>query len=302
MRQGPTRIGRMGLAKDLLRGAKYRSRRKHLPILFIPITRGPIQNFYHFFFGYFVPLYWQRMQDPTQPFAVMSVAPFDQWFDLLPGSPPKIVDQAKAVKHTFLADSRGYAKQYRVVPLLYWDKWERFPERPLKAVWDQLREDFTQRARAEKMDTSAPQIVVLDRSAVPALYREQFGGRYGPNKRSIPNLHELVERLRELGSTELVEASELTPLEMFIRCSSAKVIVGQHGAGLSNVFFLPPGASMVEIVWPELAEDAHINIYGPLCDELGLQWHRPVLQEDPFSPIDVDITVDLVRRAVRQTD
>ena len=271
------------IVQDLLRGARVRARRKTLPTLLVPITRGPIQNFYHFFMGYFVPLYWQRMQHPDREMAVMSVLPFDHWFDLLPGGAPKIIDQAKAMKQAFLSDRRGYSRDYRVEGIMYWDKWEHFPDRPLREVSSQLQQDLADQTHQEDVDT--PEIVVLSRDYTPDLYSGQSAKSYGAAKRNIPNLDEVVRVLSREHSVEIVDGASVSPEAMFLKCSRARLLLGQHGAGLTNVFLAKPGSAMVEIVWPEFLSNAHINIYGPLCDELGIRWSRPVLQQDPHSTV-----------------
>ena len=257
--------------------------------MLVPITRGPIENFYHFFMGYFVPLYWRRIQQPNQHIAVMSVEPFNHWFDLLPGGAPKIVPQAKAMKHAFLADSRGYAREYRVEGIMYWDKWEHFREKPLRQIAAQIREDLA--LRTSDHATATPEIVVLGRGHTPQFYIEHPSKPYGSAKRNIPNLDEVVEALSRDYSVELIDGGALSPEEMFHKCSHASLIIGQHGAGLTNVFFATPGTAMLEIVWPEFLDNAHINIYGPLSEQLGIRWSRPVLQTHPHSSVDIEKVV-----------
>ena len=284
----------MGIVQDLVRGARVRARRKALPTLLVPITRGPIENFYHFFIGYFVPLYWRRMQQPERQFAVMSVTPFDHWFDLLPGGRPKIVSQAKAMKHAFLADSRGYAREYRVEGIMYWDKWEHFHQKPLRQIATQMREDLAGRSSAHEV--SAPEIVVLGRGHTPSFYVDTSSKPYGAAKRDIANLDHVVQALSDQYAIEVLDGAAVPPEEMFHKCAHARLILGQHGAGLTNVFFAEPGASMMEIVWPEFLDNAHINIYGPLCDELGIRWSRPVLQKDPHSEVSPSMVLSEVKQ------
>lgn len=280
------------LVKDLARGMRVRNRRKGFPVLFLPLSRGPIQNFYHFFSGYFVPLYWHRMNNPKQTIAVMAVTPFNHWFDLLPGDRPKIVDQAKTAQNAYLADSKGFSRHYRLEPILYWDKWEKFSERPLRHIASQMADDLVE--KTQDLGTTTPDIVVLGRGHIPEYYTAELGKVYGAAKRNIKNLDAVVEALSTKYSVELVDGAVVSPEEIFVKCRNARLLLGQHGAGLTNAFFLTPGAAMLEIVWPELLTNAHINIYGPLCNELGVRWSRPVLQDDPHSDVPVDALMNEV--------
>lgn len=275
-----------GLVRDLVRGVRVRRRRKHFRVLLLPLTRGPIQNFYHFFFGYFVPIYWHKMNRPGDEIVAMSVTPFNHWFELLPGGSPKILDQAKTAQNAYLANSGGFSHRYRLEAISYWDKWEKFPQRPLLTIAAQMGRDLT--AKTQDSETTTPDIVVLGRGHIPEYYTEELGKAYGADKRNIRNIDEVVDALSAKYSVELVDGAAATPEEMFVKCRNARLLLGQHGAGLSNAFFLAPGASMLEIVWPDFETNAHINIYGPLCDELGVKWSRPVLQTDPHSPVPID--------------
>lgn len=286
----------MNIVQDLKRGRRVRRRRKRLPTLLLPITRGPLENFYHFFMGYFVPVYWNRLQHPHRDLAVMSIPPFNDWFDLLPGDSLKQVDQAKAMKHAFLADSRGFAQHYRVDGLMYWDKWENFGGKPLRNIATEMQVNLQELAGG--IQTTTPEVVVLGRGYTPEFYAKRAKKPYGASKRDIPNLAEITDTLGKYYDVELVDGAAISPLEMFLKCNKAQIVVGQHGAGLTNIFFSQPASAMLEIVWPALLPDAHVNIYGPLCDELGVRWSRPTLQADSFTCVDPGEVLKEVSRLI----
>lgn len=283
---------RVKLFRALRRGIRSRVSRKTAPVLVIPLTRGPIQGFYHFFFGYFVPIYWRRMLNPREKLVLMALTPFNHWFPLLPGDTPKIIDQAKTAQNALLAGSSGYSRRYRVEAISYWDKWEKFPSRPLRQIATQIHQDLAERTKS--ISVSRPEIVVLGRGHIPEFYAQELGTTYGAARRDIANISEVVTALSQHYAVELLDGAAVNPEEVFVKCHSARLLLGQHGAGLSNVFFLKPGAAMIEIVWAGFESNAHINIYGPLCDELGVRWSRPVLQVDPYSEVPIDALISEV--------
>jgi capsular polysaccharide biosynthesis protein len=63
------------------------------------------------------------------------------------------------------------------------------------------------------------------------------------------NEAELAEALRPLGFTTFV-AGQAPVIEQIRAFSRARVIVGAHGAGLTNLIFAPPGAFVLEIATP----------------------------------------------------
>ena len=54
--------------------------------------------------------------------------------------------------------------------------------------------------------------------------------------RKIVNEKEIEDYLREIGF-EIIQMSELPFLEHVKICAEAKIVVGPHGAGLSNIVF-----------------------------------------------------------------
>lgn len=282
-----------------MRFIRFLIRRRHFPTLFLPLQRGPLHGFYHFFMGYFVPVYWQSVSKPNRKIAVMDSTPFNHWFDLLPGGTPEIIDQAKTVKIAYLGARSGYAKGYRVVPLVGWDKWLWFHSRNLKRIAEHMRIHFTE--LTADIHTTTPEVIVLGRDHTPEHYAEKLPTRYGVAKRNIPNLKELVDELSQSFDVELVDGALFSPQEMFVKCSRAKILVGQHGAALTNLFFMTPGSHVMEIAWPELASDDYLEMYRLMAKETGIHWTRPILQEDRFAKINVNTTASLVKEALAQS-
>jgi capsular polysaccharide biosynthesis protein len=91
---------------------------------------------------------------------------------------------------------------------------------------------------------------VADHMSPPALARDLlFVSRRDSNLRVMHNEAELEEALRPLGFTTFVVGD--APVTEQIRAfSGARVIVGAHGAGLTNLIFAPPGAFVLEIATP----------------------------------------------------
>ena len=243
--------------------------------------------------GYFLPVFGFCLKHPLKKIAVMDSTPLNNWFDLLPGAGPEIVPRDKVVKIAYLARFARYARGFRVRAFVGWDKSDRYSKRDLAAIRDALRQHTS--SIAASVTTRRPQIIVLGRDFTPQHYAENLPTRYGTAKRNIPNLKEVVSALSKEWDIELVDGATISPIEMVAKCLSASVLIGQHGAALTNLFFLPPGSHVVEIGWPELANDDYLDMYRKMCLELGLQWQRPILQSDKFSNIDARDVDSLLR-------
>lgn len=279
---------------NLLKVLRKRFHRRRWPKLFIPISRGPLQNFFHFFFGYFVPLYYWQITNPLEKTVAISIPPHSQWLPLLPLEPVKQLDGLKAMKHSFVGAKSGYSDEYRIEGVFGWDKWERFNSRPLKEVSTHILSRYS----AGRLGDASSQIdvLLLSREFRPAYYETQNPTAYGSKKRNIPNLVELQKVLEVEAKCRILDPASVPPEEAIAIVSGVKILIGQHGAGLTNCFFLPEGSQVWEICWPGLLETEYSRIYPLLCEALGLRYKRLVLQENAFSTIDVEYVQQLVLR------
>jgi capsular polysaccharide biosynthesis protein len=81
----------------------------------------------------------------------------------------------------------------------------------------------------------------------------------------------------------LIDAATMSPRDQIDAFSSACVLVGQHGAGLANMVWMPAGSKVIEIL-PPVREDAG-ELFRDLADTLGLSYGR-VVQESLHSEVD----------------
>jgi capsular polysaccharide biosynthesis protein len=92
-----------------------------------------------------------------------------------------------------------------------------------------------------------------------------FLSRKDSATRVLLNEDELAEALAALGFRTLV-AGEVSVAEQIAAFSRARVVVGAHGAGLTNLVFAPHGALVVEIT---SANIAHMDDFRVIAQTLG---------------------------------
>lgn len=237
--------------------------------------QGSVEHFYHFFLGYFMPLVLWQERTGTMSFEVRDCGPMNPWFSLLrPGSdvdlmPPGVMLQ-RVLTHL----------QERQI-LHGWDDPQRFHRASLAefsgAVLDRLD--------APRQLDGLDRIVVLDRRPGPAFFSSagaEVSGS-GAEWRSVPNMAEVAAALEPLGQVELVDAAGLTPQEQVRRFAGARLLVAQHGAGLANIVWLPPGSGVVEIQPP--LPPIIDTIFPNLAAAVGVD-HVLVPQADLHAPAD----------------
>lgn len=277
------------------KGLRLRFQKKHLPVLLIPITRGPLGNFYHFLIGYFLPVYHYRMVHPDRSLVVASCPPYDQWWELLPGEELKIIQASSAMQQSYLAGSKRFTHKYELVALIGWDKWERFSSRPIRAISEHLRNHLSHRNQTGNHSQAA---VALGRNFVPSAVPENLRARYGSLKRNIPNLEEVTEHLNSLLPTQLVEPGTWSPRDLAEQCQRTSVLIAQHGAALANAILLDIRSTVMEITWRGFQESPYARIYELLCKELGINYVNVVAQENCFSPADVAVILKAVEENI----
>ena len=239
--------------------------------------QGSPEHFYHFLLGYFTPLVLWQERTGTMEVAVRDCGPMNPWFDLLRAQtdvefmPPGVMLE-RLLSH----------RQERVI-LRDWDNPTRFHHRSLARV----RESVLSRARSETTFNGRPRITVLERRPNPDFFHSQAaetpGG--GSGWRSVPNINSVAEGLSAFGDVAVVDTAELAPAAQVELMQSTDLLVAQHGAGLSNMLWMPDGASVVELL-PPLPPTID-TIFRNLAAARSLGYVA-VPQADLHAPIDTD--------------
>ncbi|KAK6229767.1 Glycosyltransferase 61 - like 8 [Theobroma cacao] len=105
--------------------------------------------------------------------------------------------------------------------------------------------------------------------------------------RRFLNEDEMVEMMEELGFQVIrAEPGRMSNLDKFAGVvNSCSVMVGAHGAGLTNEIFLPTGAVMVQVV-PLANEWAAANYFGEPAKEMGVQYLEYKIEPEESSLFD----------------
>ncbi len=129
-----------------------------------------------------------------------------------------------------------------------------------------------------------------------------YVSRQDSRRHVLLNEPELTDALARLGF-ETVVLSGMSLADQIRRFSRARVIVGGHGAGLTNIIFAPPQASIVEITNANLR---HMGDFRVICKAMGMRYteivsNRFAPEQVTAFPPDFDYYVDIkgVTEAVR---
>jgi len=205
----------------------------------------------------------------------------NRWFDLLPESSEVEIMTVGDVLHVLAGDLQAH----RVLRGM--DFPDQFPSRDIAAFAERTR--AIARARASATPPH-PVTVVTDRAsfddffATPAAEWPESGSQ----KRSVPNLADIV-RTWDDPTVALIDGAQSDVYQQILLHSRARVLIGQHGAGLTNMIWMAPGSSVIEILPPMPADASHI--FANLARACGLH-HFVINQRDVHAEIDAqDLTI-----------
>ena len=136
-------------------------------------------------------------------------------------------------------------------------------------------------------DASGPSRIYFTRGDVPS------------HRRRVRNERDVEQVLRE-HEFEIVRNDPATPWRQVELSRSAELMVGLHGAALTNVMFMPKGARLLELRHP----GPHWDIYRRLAEMFGVtytsQLCKPVEGGEPqFADVVVDL--DQLRESLRDS-
>lgn len=122
--------------------------------------------------------------------------------------------------------------------------------------------------------------------------------RKNAKKRKIINEEEVINLLRKF-EFEVVDFEEYNFVDQISIASNANVIVSIHGAGLTNIFFMPSDGYVLELIHKEMK----VLCYYFLADALKLNYLyqkcEPVQSQKSFFTADIIVDLELLEKNLK---
>ncbi len=131
----------------------------------------------------------------------------------------------------------------------------------------------------------------IDGSKVINKARRIYISRRNASKRRILNETELEPLLIERGF-EIIQMEKLTFKEQRLLMMESKVLLSSHGAGFTNMLYLPSGSTVIEL-HPDT--ERYNSCFYHLASALGLDYYYSFEQTDDANPQQANLTVDLMK-------
>ena len=287
---------------------------------------GSVSHYYHFLFGALIPLIEYHIENPDKKLLITTnVGPFQQTLLELftpevivgfeePVIPPgkKFFDDKSMNKVRIKRPGEVELPAYDVFNtsiLNYYDSPPKLER--LLSIRPQILRFIEERIPEEDRNIETFEIVVLERATDPfyieKLKTNQDKGRdifftSGKQRRDITNQPDLINGLKaafpgknKVGNIILEGKSLFYQLQLF---RNATIVIGQHGAGLANAFFMKPDTNMIEIMSPWGRKGNH---FRNLAYNLDINYDKFDLHED-IAPVDVPIIIDIVNDIYSRSD
>ena len=258
----------------------------HRTVLIPNQWNGSVQQYFHFLLGYLAPVLQWTTRHPNTPIAVRDCGPMNRWFDLLKPQTDVEIMHVGDVLHVLA----GNLQPNKVLAGM--DFPHQFSRGRIREFSDYALA-VAQKRHQELQGTY--QVIVSDRASHDDFFASSAAEwpESGSQKRSVPNLMDLVSSWGR-SDVFLMDGATTDIYEQIIQHSQATVLVGQHGAGLTNMIWMSPGSHVIEIL-PPMRETAQ-TIFRNLARSLDLHYSM-VPQNSVHAPVDAELLTTALKQA-----
>ena len=224
-------------------------------------------------------------KNPCPRITVRDCGPMNPWFELL----------NKQTEISFIQPGvmlqRTLTNLQKNQVFWGWDDPSHFQSKNLKKFRDAHGKRLNLPVHTDSSETK--NVTVLIRGESSSFFDSQsevLGS--GSAARSIGNLGQIDAHLNGYTSLSIIDTAVMTPEDQIRAMWDTDILVAQHGAGLSNMVWMRPGATVVEIQ-PPLAPVID-TIFSNLAAACGLK-HSVIPQKDAHADVDVATLSEHVR-------
>jgi hypothetical protein len=272
---------------------------------------GSAEHYYHFLFGYFLPLcaYMSRRTGDPPITLARECGPMNRIiYEVgIPGlllcnrrSHAMCLEALSADARWEHVDTKGIDLHRRRQPVYDVEAVTRIVTEGAGYIRARLGASIERHCGRLQAEWGSPPRVLLIERGVPDPYYsssvvETPGS--GSSRRTITNSRELLAALKTVfGHVKNVALERLDLAEQIALFQTADVVIGQHGAGLANTLWMRRGSHVCEFIQAPEQQ----RTYGDLSAIYGLE-HHFLWQRDFKDPVDVRESVVRISGVVDAT-
>jgi hypothetical protein len=261
---------------------------------------GNIDHYYHFFYNCLVPVIIFHERNGKKRLRLCS-SPIGEMINIFKDVLPRMQYTKDCGKDVVYL--RGYDDEYGTGV-------KRISSASRQLVLNHFAE-VTANTNVTSDAYNATKILLIGRGPPNRPHNRKLGiapsDTSGAERRAIKNFQELDRALRnKFKSVKTVFLENMTIRQQFLLFQSAKVVVAQHGAALSNLFFLKNSSRGVVEVSPYTMEHrtgkhthAFPDCFRYIAESMGLRYIR-VEQAGEFSDVSIETVVTAATRLLHR--
>ena len=256
-------------------------------VILIARDSSLLNNAYHFFIGYLVPLvdYLSKNANNETTYILRGSGVMNRWLYSL--------QNIFKIEINILDTEQFLTKALTtkdVVIFNDYDKIDLFVENKIKILLNKLRNFY----RVDHFINKENNIVILTRSFAKnniSLYTKD-----SKFSRFIENVDELHNEILKTNKCKLVDTSEDEYKEVLKCYTESNIIIGQWGAGLTNMIWMPRNSTVIEITAKEIKIISEWrDAYKYLAKCLGHNFISIQAQETWDGPVNINKILELIK-------
>jgi hypothetical protein len=259
---------------------------------------GSLEHPYHFWLGYYIPICEWLLRNPeTGSNVVVECGPMTPWLENL-----NAFREVSIVKPRTALSWHLRGPEYIESNIFeYLDDPRNFSKSEGLKNIQMLKRVFFPESEPK---SESIQIGILQRNHSLPFYNsaESEIKTSGAERRDIPNINELKVLLGADARTSIIDTSEASPNDSVAIYAKLSVLVGQYGAGLTNMIWMPKGSLVIELRGPGILTDhTWDDCYKTLAESLGHRFEVLEAQKDWHSPIDSERVGKQIKKLIRSS-
>lgn len=248
-----------------------------------------LESPHYFWLGYFLPIVNELRKNKSKNvmFFVRNCGPMTNWLEFLKNKHPVVIVKPGLLLKYYLEDIPS-------VVFDYWDDEDRFNREEFLETVNFLKNEYTQ-----KPSIDLKKIGVLNRNKPLDFYNSGQQELYATNnfKRLIKNIDELKIEISKFYDCELIDTTLNSPEESINIYSNLNVLIGQFGAGLTNMLWMKKGSLIIEIFSKnDTNPEDKRECYKKLSETLGHKYIRVSAQDSWTGDVDVNLIIETIKK------
>jgi hypothetical protein len=248
-----------------------------------------LENPYHFWTGYFLPIMNELKKDDSKKntYFVRECGPMTHWLEYL-----KLFYDIRIIKPGMLLNELVSGKESVIFD--HWDDPDNFKNKDfLESIL------FTKLFFTKDSKIYNKKIGLLNRKESLNFYSsgQQEISAYSSIKRKIKNIDDLFDKIKDKYLCEMVDTTKLSPGLAVKKYKEFNILIGQKGAGLTNMIWMDKGSTVIEICTPKiLISEKWDKCYEMLAESIGFNYIKIYAQETWDGNVDINLILNSIQK------